>query len=402
MGKKIVVQNVGKTFSLDIVRGIAIVLVMLHHQFWFTSTGEPELSILKGGWLGVDLFFVLSGFLITSILLKIFYQESSQTLKMFFANRVKRLAPALLVFLSVWTFLVFVNVPQLEWALSSTYNEQPDSIFVPVFLGIVAPIFGFANYAILFFPYPVSLGHLWSLAIEWQFYLFLPLFFVFIQVAKRKFSFPKMLSIFVGTYFVFLAIFIFSTNSPQEAYLESPGRFLSVLSGVIVAILLSPVFGERVSREKCFNKNPLVATIMICIVVIFLLGIWFSADKSIQTNIMWIMPIAGLLSGVLVFFAAQIPNNFFDDLNVGKKKILNHIFVLFSWFGRRSYAAYLWNWTLVFVLYSLVREYPVFVIFDSALLNTLFYLVIAWAATWGLSELSWRFVEKRWILSKKY
>ncbi|MBI5198284.1 MAG: acyltransferase, partial [Nitrospirae bacterium] len=93
--------------ALDGVRGIAILLVLIFHT---------EVPFLKGGYIGVDIFFVLSGFLITGILIKEFDRKNSVSLKNFYMRRVLRLAPALLILLAVFCLLsvVFFREAQVK------------------------------------------------------------------------------------------------------------------------------------------------------------------------------------------------------------------------------------------------------------------------------------------------
>jgi peptidoglycan/LPS O-acetylase OafA/YrhL len=147
-------MRLGYSRALDGVRGIAITLVVAFHAF-----GWPG-----GGTLGVDLFFVLSGFLITTLLLEEQAAKNTIALRAFYARRARRLLPALFVMLT----------PFLLLALGSAATG---SFQTPVFVGLGAAMTYTSNIVVAVHPsaVPAGLIHLWSLAAEEQFYILWPL-----------------------------------------------------------------------------------------------------------------------------------------------------------------------------------------------------------------------------------
>ena len=135
--------------GLDGLRGVAVLAVMLYHC-----------GFIRGGFLGVDMFFTLSGFLITTLLVHEQAATGTICFRNFFARRALRLMPALFVFLVVWDGFLFTTVPSDYWGIVGLYA-------LAVFLYV-------ANWAGIY-GLPMGIfGHAWSLAIEEQFYFIWP------------------------------------------------------------------------------------------------------------------------------------------------------------------------------------------------------------------------------------
>ena len=176
-GRGLAVRSIGYVPALDGLRAIAVLLVVDVH---ITGTFLPSIrtTFLPGGFLGVDIFFVLSGFLITSILVREF--ERSDTIKMgrFYLGRVLRLMPALAAFLVVqvlWTWSIGVpGTTERPAALAAlTYLSNWGTVVFKIPGGPLAT--------------PPGIAQLWSLAVEEQFYLIWPLvLFVCLAVFRRR------------------------------------------------------------------------------------------------------------------------------------------------------------------------------------------------------------------------
>ncbi len=178
-------RHLGKVPALDGIRGIAIVLVMLLHlgvltTFPFTSF-SPLQRLADGGFLGVDLFFVLSGFLITALLISEFGRSDRIRLVAFYRRRALRLLPALAVLL-----IVFV-----VYALATHLPRRP------VFQAVLATALYARNYVNVTVPpfTPVlGIGHLWSLSVEEQFYVVYPAILLVVLRARRRWVVPALLA----------------------------------------------------------------------------------------------------------------------------------------------------------------------------------------------------------------
>lgn len=159
-------NNHQKFYGLDHLRALAIVFVFFFHYFILTG-GQPEWlpEVAKFGWTGVDLFFVLSGFLISSQLFAQLKQGATIAFKPFFLKRFFRIIPAFLVTVGLYFCFPFFrekeSLPPLWKFLTFTQN-----------LGLYIKDFG-------------TFSHAWSLCVEEHFYLFLPLLLILLQVTKR-------------------------------------------------------------------------------------------------------------------------------------------------------------------------------------------------------------------------
>jgi peptidoglycan/LPS O-acetylase OafA/YrhL len=140
----------GHKRGLDGLRGVAVASVLVYHT-----------GLIRGGFLGVDVFFALSGFLITSLMLEEHAATGAINLRAFYARRGLRLLPALFTFLAVSGVYLLVTLPPAFWPLAGTY------------IAVVA--FYVANWAGIWWYRLGIFGHTWSLAIEEQFYLVWPL-----------------------------------------------------------------------------------------------------------------------------------------------------------------------------------------------------------------------------------
>jgi len=160
------------TPALDGMRAIAVLSVMVYHSAMFFPSGEQ----LTGGFLGVDIFFVLSGFLITSVLLNEYGKDGSISLTKFYIRRVLRLVPAF------WLFLLVLFIMG-RWLL---VPEQAEIIYQNNRFLIALTYL--TNWASAYGPHAGHLNHAWSLAIEEQFYILWP---TFLWIAIRRNWSPK-------------------------------------------------------------------------------------------------------------------------------------------------------------------------------------------------------------------
>ena len=200
--------------QLDGIRGLAILLVMLFHFFWFPMAAGLPISandswlrpILLSCWVGVDLFFVLSGFLITGILVDA--RARPGYFKNFYARRVLRIFPLYYLFLAAWLALTGY---QSLWLWSYTANiHMAREGWTAV---------------------PSAVDHLWSLAIEEQYYLLWPVVIYFLK--------PKQ-ALFVCAGLAMLCPLIrfhyFHVNQPLSAYMLTHARLDSLAWGALLAL----------------------------------------------------------------------------------------------------------------------------------------------------------------------
>jgi peptidoglycan/LPS O-acetylase OafA/YrhL len=198
---------------LDGVRGLAVLAVLLFHAGPFLVPSVAP-NLLPGGFLGVDLFFVLSGFLMTSIL-----RDPSRSFGRFYVRRVARIFPALYVLLAV--NLIYATVTHTGWMAGSKMY------------GLIA--LGLGNWgSTLGVVLPFSLGQTWSLGLEEQLYLVWPLVMVLIvRHNPRVMRFVCVAGI-AGSLVFKLAMFR-SGMPADHIYMQTPGRLDDFLVGALVA-----------------------------------------------------------------------------------------------------------------------------------------------------------------------
>ena len=220
--------------GLDGLRAIAVTIVMLFH---FMNYG-----VLKLGWIGVDLFFVLSGFLITNILIK--NLNSDNFFKNFYSRRAIRIFP--IYFLTVVPFLM------IDLFFFNNFSIQHLSY-----------IFYFQNFTALQYGYIPSLAHTWSLAIEEQFYLFFPLLLYFFRKKTLE------VIVFLAVFAVFIRYLGYINN--YHIYFQSTLFFTRMDSLLIGACL--PLVVDRFKNISVSNMNKFMLYIFFTSFGILILSI---------------------------------------------------------------------------------------------------------------------------------
>jgi peptidoglycan/LPS O-acetylase OafA/YrhL len=203
--------------SLDGLRGLAILAVVAYHYFPHRGTGLFG-YVASASWAGVDLFFVLSGFLITGILFDTL--NTKDFYKNFYMRRVLRLFPVYLVFMCV-VLVIARGVPHL-WGIALSYL---------LYVSNIVHIFDPDIYTVG----PVQTGHLWSLAVEEQFYLIWPWIVVALASRRRILKFSIYGSI--ATLALRLILIHVVPYSSKFLYSELPTRADALLIGAAVAMI---------------------------------------------------------------------------------------------------------------------------------------------------------------------
>lgn len=345
-------NNKERISSIDLFRGIAILSVVIFH---FNNR-------LPFGYLGVDLFFLVSGFLIGGLLNKEFNNEQSINFFFFFLQRGFKIWP------SYYFFLLVGNL--VAWCLY--HNSNPEQIIR--WGDLMRYVFFYQNYTGI--PFHFSFDHVWSLCIEEHFYILLPILFILIQKYIHKnhknatlFS-GICLTIIAGVIFKYISFYY--TNS-KDTYSGSHNRIDALAWGVLLNLLIT-YYGEKIKYSKL---NILFFTLG---VIIFILTIYSSIHlKSEVFNKIYLHSI------IPISFFLMLLGLYYVDFS--KLKIIRFI-------AYYSYNWYLWH--------------PVFVIFITRKLgNTVTGLLLYLLITFIIAILSTIFIEefflqKRKIILKKY
>jgi peptidoglycan/LPS O-acetylase OafA/YrhL len=306
---------------LDGVRGIAVLLVLVYHFNAINAIGEIPL----GGFLGVDIFFVLSGFLITCL----FYEEHQRSdrirLKNFYIRRTLRLFPALIVLLGVTVWLTGLWKPAL------------------------LALFYVANWALAFnkFGDLYLLDHTWSLSIEEQFYILYPLLFLFLVKLKPRNALVVLL-ILTGL----IAI--------NRAYLYSPlisiTRVYVGLDTRADALLIGCICGTIIGQGIKIKQRGLNFAVILSALLLpgFLIRSHYGSPYLYYGGFTIFSACTGILLLKLLCSPPRIALRILEN-------------PLLVWIGRVSYGLYLWN-PLVFTIINPPLPFPFHLVTQIAIL----------------------------------
>jgi len=344
-------QVIKGLFRADIegLRALAIISVVFFHGF-------PE--IFSGGFIGVDIFFAISGYLISSIIIRGLWRNEFE-FSDFYIRRIRRIFPSLIVVL-LFSFSLgwFVLLPD-EFSLLGSYIAG-GSIFIDNFLA-----WSDAGY----FDRNVELKpllQLWSLAIEEQFYFFWPL--VLWLAWKIKVNFLTTIILFLAIFF-WLNMQGISVN-PTATFYAPWTRMWELLSGGLLAyfhiynfkLLPSKYHGEKI--KLIFFRSSLTRNICACIGLVALIYGVFNFDRAtVFPGINALVPIFGTLMLI----------------SAGPDAVLNKLLLsnkLIVFFGAISYPLYLWHWTLLSFLRIMTVGEPVATL---KILAIIFSILLSWA-----------------------
>lgn len=343
--------------EIDGIRALAIIPVVLFH------TG---ISFFEGGYVGVDIFFVISGYLITRLIKKEF-SEKKFSLKIFYERRIRRILPALFFMVLVVTILAqLIMVPGdlIQFYKSSTAN----TLFVSNF-------FFWTN--INYFSNPTELMpliHMWSISIEEQFYLIYPIVFLYLlkklnlnQILITLFIFLSLSLFFAQVIGNFNLVYPYIAKKFSFFYISSASFYIPVarawelLCGCMVAIYLDK---KNNINTKFFDHFVFFGIFLILISIIFY-------DKNIPyASVYTLLPVIGTI--LLILFLNK--KSFFYILFTNKTIVF---------FGLISYSLYLWHQP-IFVFYR------IYFIDEPFLYEYLFLIIISVV----IAFISWRYIEK--------
>lgn len=329
--------------DIDGLRAIAVLAVLCFHL---------DITGFTGGFVGVDVFFVISGFLITSIILKEIRRDNKFSVVRFYERRIRRIFPALF---PVMTFTLVVGAYLFDHI---AFKDLGQSITATTLFASNILFWQESGY----FAAPAEhkpLLHTWSLAVEEQFYILFPLMLVVINRFFRNQYFPWLLA---------AGLISFSTNiwevynDTSAAFYFMHNRAWELLAGSILALGVIPKLQSK------FLRNLLSA---LGFGLIFY-SIGFYTESTLFPGYNAIAPVLGTC---LIIYSGMNGSSSINKM-LGWKPL---VFI-----GLISYSLYLWHWPLI--------VFPKYMMFSRALTN--FEIAGIILATFVISTVSWRFIEQ--------
>lgn len=354
-----------RNFGLDIIRSIAILMVVIAHfcivPIAFLQTDHSSVSwsiVYILGIAGVELFFVLSGFLIGKILVNLFSKENYiSKIKTFYFRRWFRTLPLYYLFLLIHIFILKFIV--LNGSSSSTLKY----LFIPTDSSIqIFKDFSFLSKYLFFLqnfdPRIYSFYFIsWTLTIEEWFYLLIPLFLAVLHLkkieSKKLYINLIKLIIFIG----FIRIwFILLTGSSFEAIREFiPLRFDSLLTGVLFACL-------KINNKEIYNKllKPKVVIISFIMLISVFICLGYNIINQSLENFYFKILFWSILPFVLGFLIIFFESNHFINTKLSSIKIIKNFFEKTSVY---AYSMYLCNFLIVVFYIPIYVKNPFLAIF---------------------------------------
>jgi peptidoglycan/LPS O-acetylase OafA/YrhL len=334
--------------GLDNIRGLAVLFVLLQHATY---------GVIKGGLIGVVLFFVLSGFIITSLLQTEYANYGKISIKRFYFRRALRLFPPLLI------GIVLANA---FWFYNSAEYPTADRT-----LATVASLFYFVN--LLPQQYSGSLVHLWSLSVEEHFYLFWPLitaFFIF------KFSRRNQIIALAVLILLASAFRLWQGNYDIQFFngfiIIDPLRFTlcsveGILTGALMAVILSKPAFQNFSLSKKLRGwvIAIFCLVFCCLLVKLDTGFIYQNGGFLLLDI---------FCAAAIFVAIKSPAHFMFS-----NKIL-------KWMGTRSYGIYVYHY-IIFAAFEHFR-------YKSSISNFIIITLLRVGISFLFAEASFRYIER--------
>jgi peptidoglycan/LPS O-acetylase OafA/YrhL len=307
--------------AIDGLRAVAVIAVMLYHLGF---------KWIPGGFLGVDLFFVISGYVITRLLLDSIQRSGGLDLRAFYVARIRRLLPPLVFMIITTTTVVGL------WAPDTMRRFLGDTPFA---------LFGGMNWWLVFrhtdyfeaIGRPPLLQHTWSLGVEAQFYLLWPLILLLVLKYFGKNKIPGaalLIAAFSGVALLLVSLQVDAASASQvsHVYFGTDTHSIGLFLGAALAVSWIPQNLQETVTQKAQDFIDGIG-------VIGLLGIiacFLFVDETDPTLYKLAFPLAGIF-GCAIITSIVHPASRFAPILSSKP---------FVWIGERSYAIYLWHWVV--------------------------------------------------------
>ncbi|NDB49605.1 MAG: acyltransferase [Actinobacteria bacterium] len=343
--------------SVDGLRAVAVIAVLLYHL---------GIDWIPGGFLGVDLFFVISGYVITGLILDSIEKSGGLDLRAFYLSRIRRLVPALIAMVVLTTLYIGVYAPE---TVRRFLNDLPY-----VFTGTM-------NWALVnreqdYFETigrPPLLQHTWSLAVEAQFYLVWPLVLLFVlrYFGKKNISFVALAIALASG----IALFLYSVqidikeSAVSHVYFGTDTHSIGLFLGAALAVSWKP---QNLTKEITKRAQDFVDLIGV-FGFLGLLSAFLFINESDPTLYRIAFPLTALF-GCATLISVIHPASRFAPILSTRPAL---------WIGERSYGIYLWHW----IVFQLTRP-SIDLVGDDWALYSLRVLIV-----FALADISYRYIE---------
>ena len=340
--------------EIDGLRTISVFAVIIYHAN-FVLFGH---NLFQGGFIGVDIFFVISGYLITSLILKEIYKTNQFSFKYFYERRIRRILPVLLFVMIVTSIIsYFILIP------SSLINFGKSILSIIFFVSNFYFYISNHNYGqedSLTQP----LLHSWSLSVEEQFYILFPVFLIFVIKFFRK-------NLFKILFLICLASLIISVYFVRNHFFSNFYLLYSRIFELLIGSLLS--YFELNKKKQSVKKSYSILNQIspsIGFLLIFISFFFFNFTKIFHPSVITLIPLTGV--SLIIWFSKK--GELITDILSSK---------IFVFFGLISYSLYLWHYPI----FAYLRYIDVFN-------NSIWIKILAVLLTIILSIFSYYFIER--------
>lgn len=334
--------------EIDGLRALAVIMVLAYHL---------KMPFAKSGLLGVTVFFVISGYLITGILINEIEESGGVDLKNFWLRRIRRLLPAVL---SMAVVMIFVSAVVNRVVFTKGCND------------LLSAVFGYNNWWQIFRKVsyfenagaPSPFTHCWSLAIETQFYLIYPILLILLSKARNRGKvFAAVTAVLAMISVVLMGVLYSPDGDPSRVYYGTDTRAFSLLIGALAAI----------QKEYHIIKVKLQVklwAVIGSISVLILIGMMMLISSYSSFLYYGGQAIVSVLVAFVVYAVTV------------SRSLLNIILgsSILKWIGDRSYSIYLWH-------------YPIIVLMSGGKRAAWWIVILEVVLSVGFAELSYRFIE---------